>query len=344
MNDDVSKKSAGDKPGKRRSASTEDDEPTFNTVLSPSEETSDDSEALQRSNGISRQSAMLLFFIATITGGAVGWIGPNLFSNTNQKIEKLQSALTQAEQQLAEAEKSQGQLTNQISEILTEGHNNGTTARAANNKIVKLEREIEAMKANAGSFDDSQQLAALNERISALTAFSGTEIEGGENILALVNRLEALEARADSLDELDTRISSLEAIGLSSSAIAFPTPDETPIAIPEMETAQDQKRALQVLIDTFPRTKMLEAVKAQEVIASKKPSWLQRTLSRHVKVRDDDQIDPTALIDEAETALRQGEITQALEIIAKLNPPVRSIAADWTMAAKKAAKTIEKDL
>jgi len=99
--------------------------------------------------------------------------------------------------------------------------------------------------------------------------------------------------------------------------------------------------ALDVLINTFPRAKMLAAVKAQEKTASKKAGWLKRALSKHIRVGNDNAPDPYDTINAAEAALRNGHVTAALEQIAHLNPPVRTSAAEWMQAAKKAAPSIE---
>ncbi len=100
----------------------------------------------------------------------------------------------------------------------------------------------------------------------------------------------------------------------------------------------EHQSALAVLIDTFPRAKMLAAVKAQETSKANKPGWLRRAMSKHIKVRDGEAVDPYTAIDAAESALKDGDIPAALAHIKKLNPPVRTSAAEWVQAAKKSAK------
>ena len=48
----------------------------------------------------------------------------------------------------------------------------------------------------------------------------------------------------------------------------FPEPSIVPINIPAVVNPTDRLDALLALVDTFPRTKMLEAVTAQEAIAA----------------------------------------------------------------------------
>ncbi len=102
------------------------------------------------------------------------------------------------------------------------------------------------------------------------------------------------------------------------------------------KSADVTQTSLNILMDTFPREKMLAAVKAQEVLVQKKPGWLRRALRKHIKVRENVTPDPYIAIDAAETALKEGRVQAALDIIATLNPAVRASAADWVRAAKKA--------
>ena len=52
-------------------------------------------------------------------------------------------------------------------------------------------------------------------------------------------------------------------------------------------------------------------------------------------MRDNDTLDPRAIIDDAETALEGGHVTETLALIAQLNPPVRAVASRLDRRRKK---------
>jgi hypothetical protein len=349
MNDDTDKKPGNKKPAKtidsktgksRDSNHSPDEEPAFNTVLGLEDEPAEGAP-----HGISRASAMLLFLLASLLGGVIGWGGPALFSGNAQKQASLEASLNQTKTDLATAETARAELANALATIQAEAKRTGSNTSAVSARLSEIQADLDALKAQPAPIDYSAEITALNERITALSAFSGDEGEEGENILALVERLETLEIGSEAVADLQDRLTMMELNGVKSAPVAtFPEPDPEPINLPPVETVQDQQTALQVLIDSFPKENMLAAVKAQEALATRKPSWLQRLLSKHVKVRDTDKIAPSATIDRAETALKNGQISDAIKLINTLNPPVRSVAADWITAAKKAEKLIEKEL
>jgi len=126
-----------------------------------------------------------------------------------------------------------------------------------------------------------------------------------------------------------------EPVGKPVELEAMPTPD-IPKLVDKNQSADVTSASLNILIDTFPREKMLAAVLAQEALAKKKPGWLRRTLRKHIKVREQDVSNPSLAITAAEKALNEGRIQDALDSIAKLNPTVRAAAANWVRAANKA--------
>jgi hypothetical protein len=332
-----------DSPKKSRAENhSPEEEPNFNTVLG-----ADENDPAATAKGISRASAVLLALMASLVGGAIGWGGPILFGNSDQKTDALQSALTQTQAELSQATKDRQALGARLDQLQTDARAKGSATKNVTQQLLALQAELDELKARPVAVDNSTALEELKTSVSTLTEFS---VEEGEtqNLLDLINRLEALEQQTPTDEDLTARLDTLEtdfkAFGEREPVAVFPKPDTTPIEIPTVNSEQDQRDALQVLIDSFPRTKMLEAVKAQEILATKKPSWLQRMLSRHVKVRDDDQSKPADVIDQAETALKGGKIAEAIRLINTLNPPVKAVAADWITAAKKTAKLIEKDL
>ncbi|HFB54879.1 MAG TPA: hypothetical protein ENJ46_03060 [Hellea balneolensis] len=157
---------------------------------------------------------------------------------------------------------------------------------------------------------------------------------------ALSERLQALEDMrtqiAEHTAELETLRTSVDQLSADLSARpAFPAPTANPIHLPKLDDQDSRAQALALLIDSFPESDMLAAVKAQEKIAAQKPSWLQRTLAKHIKVRDTDSINPVDNITRARQALEDGDVAQAITLINALNPPVRATAQNWLSAAKK---------
>lgn len=345
---------AGKKPVKSRASNhAPSEEPAFNTVLEPEgakekNKTSDNKKATKKSsNGISGPSALLLALMATLAGGAIGWGGPLLFGNQSAKTEALQNTLDQTRSELVAAKTERQQLSEALAAIQGTSQNQASSNQSIVATLNDLEDKIAALQESEKPVDNSEAISALEDRISKLATLNNIDAEDGMtsiNLLDLIERLDTLEASSSA--DINARLDALEAQIKEANAnpATFPKPDSTPIELPAAETAQSAAETLQVLIDTFPRSKMLETVKAQEALAAKKPSWLQRTLSRHVKTHDEEKINPVDTIASAEAALKLGEVDQALKLIATLNPPVRAVAAEWIDAAKKASKLIEKEL
>jgi hypothetical protein len=157
---------------------------------------------------------------------------------------------------------------------------------------------------------------------------------------ALSARLQALEDMreqiAEHTTELETLRSTVDQLSTElSERPAFPSPTAAPIHLPNLDDQDSRAQALALLVDSFPESEMLAAVKAQEKIAAQKPSWLQRTLAKHIKVRDKDGINPADNIARARQALEDGDVAQAITLVNTLNPPVRATAQNWLSAAKK---------
>ena len=179
-------------------------------------------------------------------------------------------------------------------------------------------------------------LLDLTNKVDAQLALNIQEGEVGAGANAVLTRLAALETQIAELQ--DSQIENAPPQG-------FPSASAEPIDLPDTPASKtlsenDRAEILQVLMESFPRQEMLAAVGAQQEIASKKPSWLQKTLSKHIKVRDDNT-PPLTIINGVEAAVKTGRIEDALEGIKKLNPPVRAMAIDWVVAAKQAQKTLQ---
>jgi len=183
-----------------------------------------------------------------------------------------------------------------------------------------------------------------------LEALSGADTDVFSGADSIVARLDTLEkkiadespltvsrlpnAPSEAFNKKDQTGNQKDQTGTQKSITDNPAPER--VSESSNLTAEGQSE-LEILIDTFPREKLLAAVKKQEASAMSKPGWLRRALSKHIKVRTDEAVDPYKTIDAAEAALGAGDITAALAYIQKLNPPVRTSIAEWTQAAKKIA-------
>ncbi len=322
------------KQSKNRDSSSEKT-PVFNSVIPPKQKNKSKSH-----KGISRASAVFLSLLAALTGAAIGWLGPTMFKNTgvtdalnqtvlnvkselrteNEKIKSLENELKTAQEKIAQNTKQFTKLTNTLS--LQEARFSELVANNTNENYENLLTRLDTLKA----------------RIDAQEALSGTKSgskEMSEGAKVLLARLSSLETQ---IVDLQKNIQQVE------SKPEFPMPSTEPINLPETQiegklSLEDRTNILNTLIDSFPKTEMLEAVNAQNKIASKKPSWLQNILSKHVKVRDDNTPALTT-INAAENALKAGQIEKAILQVKKLNPPVRVLAKEWIVAAKEADKTL----
>lgn len=325
------------------------DEPDFNTVLEAEEETQDTPR-----KGVGRGFVLSGFLLSTLFGGALGIIGTKMLAGPDEtgalKIELAQS-LTALEKSSQTQTKKLGTANNVQKKTKAQLNTLQDANETLTEQIDNLTQRITDMQKAAR---DDTSATELTDRIAVLEALSSEDADVFNGVGSIAARLNALEDKIVDVKQLPAQDMQDAANGQSAEPeleepaetgteiSAGSSVDETRIPVtPPVNT--EQQAALDILIKTFPRAKMLAAVKAQETSASSKSGWLKRALSKHVKVRNDDEIDPYATIDAAEAALMDGHITTALEHIAKLNPPVRTSAAEWVQAAKKSTAIIEEE-
>ncbi|PHR92969.1 MAG: hypothetical protein COA69_06530 [Robiginitomaculum sp.] len=343
--------------------------PAFNSVIHPAGETVDETPVDTAPKDVPEQASgkntklvriFALTLVALLTLAAMSWIGSALFKGADTSAD-LQTQLMAQGAQLSALE---DRLKTQDAQIQTLSQNLQTRMQTQQQMQVRLQALVDTQSANTPlDIETVQELfgpavekleadfaalapafdalgADLNTRIDLLeTGQTPDDAEAGMGTKVLLERLIALETGSAELQK--------QVEGLSAELApqpAFPEPSAAHIQLPSGETLADRAAVLQVLIESFPRDKMLAAVRAQNAIAKKKPSWLQRTLSKHIKIRDKDLPAPLVTIDAAETALKNGLVHAALDEISKLNPPVRAAAADWIHVAKKAVKSIDDPL
>ncbi|MCF6275750.1 MAG: hypothetical protein L3J05_08310, partial [Robiginitomaculum sp.] len=206
---------------------------------------------------------------------------------------------------------------------------------------VELKQNLEALQ--KASEVQTKQLGTANavqkrtktrlDKLQAENESLGDQVETLKELVSdLQKAIDGQDVKTDTRQNMQDEAPGLDAD--TETPINKPTKNKP--TSPAIKT--EQQSALAVLIDTFPRAKMLAAVKAQETSKANKPGWLRRALSKHIKVRDGEAVDPYMEIAAAEAALKGGDIPAALAHIKKLNPPVRTSAAEWVQAAKKVVK------
>jgi hypothetical protein len=263
-------------------------------------------------------------------GGTLGIVGSKILSGPDKTI-ALRAELQQGLDNLRQDAQTR---TTRLGVATDTVKNNAQTRldklqaenRSLINKVGTLEQMITQVQLSTATGTKT-----FSDRIAVLEALSGENVDVFSGAGSIAARLDALEERTLEQDIADeTSVKQPEEILDVKRISVKPPVDPT------------RQASLDVLIDTFPRAKLLAAVKVQELAASKKTGWLKRALSKHVRVGNDNAPDPYDVIEAAETALQSGQVTDALKRLAQLNPPVRTSAAAWVEAAKKAAPRIEK--
>ncbi len=161
--------------------------------------------------------------------------------------------------------------------------------------------------------------SGLEERLAALETMSETALEPAEIPADLLGRIEALESgvqsNTDSLTEEEVSILS-ERFDLIESRLAGL--ENQPVAAPRIE---------RVSILAFPKAAMIGAVEE-----SVEGGIMKRALSKHIRVKDDD--DPVTLIDAIQVDISEGRLEDAVEKYDRLPEPVRAAGRAWYDSVK----------
>lgn len=336
----------------------EDEPPEFNSVI-------DDNhiETAGASPGISKGGAVMLSAIAMLGGGVIGagaptllGIGKNDTLSVKQSISELQAASAENSALAGDLSALDRRISEQLSKSESK-HNANANDNAEN--IAALRKEISAVKSAQTDIDAvNERLQTVDENLKLLASAAAAELGGNsdpEQGSAFLDRLNAAESAVQLTEDLQMRLAQAETEitqlkqmpenQAQTSNLGTHSAERIPDGAKEslVPTANiamlDKPDQLTALIDTFPSDALHEAIKAQQMRkAERKPSWLQRTLSKHVQVRDTDTTDPKQLVIEANAAVKNGDISTALIALARLDPPVKAAAADWILAARKAEK------
>ena len=187
-----------------------------------------------------------------------------------------------------------------------------------------IEGRIAVLEAQAETSPDSATVStALEERISELE----TQVKTSATLTAsapavavpdnLMKRLKTLEAEAEMFRNAEA-VSALDDEKMTALESRLSALENRPAPSPVVK---------RVSILAFPKAQMVSAVEA-----NMDGGLIKKTLSRHIRVKDDN--DPLTLIEGIETDLSEGRLVAAAEKFERLPSPVRSAGQAWYESVK----------
>ena len=221
-------------------------------------------------------------------------------------------------------------------------------------QLKSIETRLQKLEANLKTVSETQakpeaipDLTPLEDRLARLEAASDIEISP-ETLSALTQaqadgfdwpdvstleaRLDALETsepeQAPDLGTIETRLKALEARKPSVETATIPKTLLSRISVLE-DQANVNAQAAQFSQIEFPKELLLKAAKN-----TSDGNVLQRALSKHVRVKDDD--DPVTLIEGIEADISAGQYNQALVKFESLPKDVQAIGKSWYEVVQQA--------
>ena len=214
-------------------------------------------------------------------------------------------------------------------------------------RLLKLETNFKAVSDIQAEPAATPDLSPLEDRLARLEAASDIEISP-ETLSALTQAqadgfdwpdVSTLEARLDALETselqqapdlgiIETRLKALETRKPSVETATIPKTLLSRISVLE-DQANVNAQAAQFSQIEFPKELLLKAAKN-----TSDGNVLQRALSKHVRVKDDD--DPVTLIEGIETDISAGQYNQALVKFESLPKDVQAIGKSWYEVVQQA--------
>ena len=221
-------------------------------------------------------------------------------------------------------------------------------------QLKSIETRLQKLEANLKTVSETQakpeaipDLTPLEDRLARLEAASDIEISP-ETLSALTQAqadgfdwpdVSTLEARLDALETsepeqapdlgiIETRLKALETRKPSVETATIPKTLLSRISVLE-DQANVNAQAAQFSQIEFPKELLLKAAKN-----TSDGNVLQRALSKHVRVKDDD--DPVTLIEGIEADISAGQYNQALVKFESLPTDVQAIGKSWYEVVQQA--------
>lgn len=297
--------------------------------------------------GLRGGAVFSLFLLAGLGGAAGGWALSHHFPPKAAKASGPDIDLTPIEQRLERAEKTLEGQKAQLSRLTAEMRSGPATISlgAKPNKTADLQpliTRLERLEATAGD-------TGANTAGNTGGAKAGLSEMGGET---------AVETNSEAGSETKSESGSDAGFEAASTNSIAPPVDDLPAIdfAPDIEALSVRVAALEagaelartqmsaptiikdtVLLPPFPRAAVLAAMTSGGAAAPQ--SWLDKTLKKHISVRDPEQVArANSMLDEIEKNIKTGEHARALKGVEALPSQARSAAKNWIEAVRREVK------
>ena len=258
--------------------------------------------------GVGMKTVLVLSILAALAGAFGGAAISQAVSLKSPADDNVQSQLESFSQEKDTLRREVSQLEESVNSLKTQKPKEITTLET---RLKKLERE----RAPA----DESAFADIGARVEALENSPATQQAGNVVSEDLLGRIEALEKQApnEDLNEIVDRLDRLEV-----QSVTQPQKSQMPRA--SRAAAPSAAPVQTILIPPFPRAEVLKAAGN-----SGQGGWLNRTLDKHVQIRDADEASPENLADQIQTYLDMGEFGKAIATFDTLPSKARSAGKAW---------------
>lgn len=260
--------------------------------------------------GVGMKTALALSLLAALAGAFGGAAISQAFNLKSSADNNVQSQLESFSQEKDSLRREVSQLEETVNTLKVQKSAELSTLET---RMKKLETERKLAPATG----DGAAFADIGARVEALESNTSVQSSAGNTLPDdILGRLEALEKQTSNADinEIVDRLDRLEV-----QSITQPQKSQALQAAPA-PAAQVQK----ILIPPFPREVVLEAA-----AGSGNSGWLNRTLDKHVKIRDADEASPEIIADQIQTYLDMGNYEDAIAAFDTLPSKARSAGKAW---------------
>ena len=302
--------------------------------------------------GVGAPFVVLCSVVAAMIGGTAGFYGPKLLDPANAAPAQ---AITQNTEQIKTMQMALDDQSKTLAAIMQQNTQISEMARQGASLAPRLEQAETALSAlEAMQSEDSQRGSERLDLIESLVSSSDDPQAGAA---ALAKSLEDMQAQIAALKiaaaTAEPAVISYESApsvsgqnsetDIEGESVSEAKPDAVE-SVAALEGVDSEKLAPQDaatqpvetydFVANFPKEKMLAALRAQEQ-NTPKPSWLRRTLQKHVQSDDSPLVNARRVIDEAQALTNQGDILAAADKLQTLNPTLRAAAHMWLTEARK---------
>lgn len=311
-----------------------------------------------KSGGIGVPALLLFSVLAAGIGGAIGWLGPQYFDPANAapaqaitqnaaQMKTMSADMRAQEQVVSDLTSTQSRMDSQLSALadlqgrLSAAEQEVAALRQAQSDIAAAQAQRLDLVEGLITPDDNPDAApsALAQKLSDLegqmAALKLAAMTAEPVVISYDKNTASMDDEADAISAAPLGSAPMEETALK--PLSESESESGPQSEPEPQSETEPQSEPQASYDfaaNFPKAEMLAALKAQTENLPE-PSWLRRTLQKHVQSDAIPQPDARAVIDKAEAKMRAGDITGAAQLIETLNPTLRAAAYEWLLEARK---------